>query len=141
MTEPRVERVGLAHLLAAVPALHASGHDDVAMELTTEALTFTRALAVRRRSTVGGEPLRTPLAIDVDPLARALTAAADVLRQGDEDHVALGSWCVALAARLLATLIAPGAEAGGARTFAAMGEDDAGELVIVHPGAAAEDTE
>ena len=136
MTERRVERIGLSHLLAAVPALHSAGHDEVAAELTTHALTFTRALAAHRHSTKDRDPLGTPLGLDIAPLARALTASADLLRQGTEAEVALGSWCVALAARLVAMLTVPGATGGGARTFAAVGVDGDGELVIVHPGAA-----
>ena len=101
----RVERIGREHLLAALPALEATGQEEIAIQLQREVDAFLAALADHRRSSTYDARLRVPGSLACDGVVEALLAAADVLRQAENpDQEALGAWCCALAARLGATL-------------------------------------
>lgn len=97
-----VLRIGRAHLLAPVPALRAL---DAALadRLVDDTDRFLDALSAHRRSPHYQVRLRDPDAVPFDALAATLTEAADELRLAG-DPGGLGSWAIALAARLSALL-------------------------------------
>ncbi|MCK6502476.1 hypothetical protein L6R53_03615 [Myxococcota bacterium] len=95
------DRIGISHLVAAVPTLHALGHPEDAAALDAAARAFCDALLALRRVHPG--PLHDTTGLPLDALVRALLRAADALRL-DGDPEGLGSWCAALAARLGALL-------------------------------------
>ncbi len=125
-----VERLGIDHFVAAVPALHALGEGDLAGKLSNEALRFCLELAGHRRSTEYQGALRPPFDLNADALASALLAAADVLCQRGQYEAALGSWCSALAARLLAIANEPDVAVSRLLAFVNIDARGLGELVL-----------
>lgn len=130
MSSSPVERIGLDHFVAAVPALRTHGETALADELAAAARHFGRSLAVHRRSPAYRVRLRPPFALGVERLGRALLAAADVLRQGSEDDAATGSWCCALAARLYAVAHEPDIRVSRLLVFVNVDARGFGELLI-----------
>ena len=99
----RVERIGLDHLVAPLPRLRGLGHTEEADALQQAAQAFCDSLLTLHQAGPGSGPLRDAAGLPVERLCRALFRAADALRlEGDPEG--LGSWCVALAARLGAVL-------------------------------------
>ena len=131
MAEPRIERIGLPHLVAAAPALGRHGEADLAGQLHHAALGFCRALARHRRSPAYRVRLKPPVELGLDPLVSALLGAADVLRQGSDEDAALGAWCCALAARLGAVLTEPDPCESRVLLFIDVAPTGLGELLLM----------
>lgn len=130
MSSSPVDRVGLDHFVAAVPALRARGEDRIADELAAAARHFCRSLALHRRSPAYRGRLKPPIALGVERLGAALVQAHDVLRLGTEDEVALGSWCCALAARLHVVAHVPDIRQSRLLAFVNIDARGFGELVL-----------
>lgn len=130
MHPPKVERLGIDHLVVAVPALRARGEHHLADRLSDAARRFCLALARHRRSRAYRVRLRPPFDLGVEPLGATLLAAADVLCQGTEDEAATGSWCRALAARLQAVAHEPDVAVSRLLVFVNIDARGLGELVL-----------
>ena len=130
MSSSRFERIGLDHLVAAVPALRAHGAEHLAHQLSDTARRFCLAAVRHRRSAAYRVRLRSPFDLGVGPLAATLLAAADVLLRGDEDAAAVASWCAVLAARLQAIAHEPDLRVSGLLVFVNVDARGLAELVL-----------
>lgn len=122
-------RIGRAHLVAPVQALRALDA-SLAERLVADADRFLEALSEHRRSPCYRVRLRDPEAVPIQALSATLTEAADELRLAG-DPGGLGSWAIALSARLTALLAS--CDPTETRTLLFIEEDDEGAALVIAP--------